>query len=526
MPPPRPRGRNLFAQAAPVKDERGTLTRAISNTPESARRFVGGIVDVVKHPIQTLETLGEVGTGAVQNALPKRLQAASAQGAREKAGAVGGYFKERYGGLENIRETFATDPVGFAADAATLFTGGGALAAKAGTTLNAASKGAAATKAANIANKTGTVLSSVGRAVDPITAIGKVGAPVANFAGRRVADVVGGLGTHTGGESVRQAFVTGKEGGEAASAFRENMRGNVPPSEVVGQARQAVATLREQRGAAYRAGMANVAKDQGVLDMQPVIDELNKQSAKGQFKGQTLDPSAAEVKQQVTEAVVEWWRQNPAEFHTPEGLDALKQKIGDIRETTEYGSRARTVVDSVYHSVKDTITKQAPEYAKVMKDYESASEALREVEKALSLGDKGRITADTALRKLQSILRNNANTNYGARVQSAKKLEDAGASTLRPALAGQALNTWTPRGFGGMVAGGTGVAGAMTMNPSFIPLLAAQSPRLVGEFSHAAGRATNALGRSAGAARPAGLTAYEADQLKRGVAFPRNALAR
>src|SRR5689334_23169207 len=126
-------GRNLLAkEVAPavVKDERGALTRAISNAPESAANFVGGIVDAVRHPVRTASTIADIGTGAVQNALPEAMQAGSAAGQRAMAGAVGGYFKQRYGGLENLKETFATDPVGLAADAATVLSGGGGIAAK------------------------------------------------------------------------------------------------------------------------------------------------------------------------------------------------------------------------------------------------------------------------------------------------------------------------------------------------------------------------------------------------------------
>jgi hypothetical protein len=60
-----------------------------------------------------------------------------------------------------------------------------------------------------------------------------------------------------------------------------------------------------------------------------------------------------------------------------------------------------------------------------------------------------------------------------------------------PALAGQALNTWTPRGVGNVVAGGTGISavGGLLSYPQAIALLTAQSPRLVGETAHLMGRA-------------------------------------
>jgi hypothetical protein len=146
------------------------------------------------------------------------------------------------------------------------------------------------------------------------------------------------------------------------------------------------------------------------------------------------------------------------------------------------------VGNDVYNSVKSEITKQAPEYAKTMKDYIAASDQIKEIERALSLGQKSSV--DTAMRKLQSLMRNNVNTNYGNRQALARQLEQMGGKDLMPALAGQALNSPTPRGLQALGATGTGVAAFF--NPSVLPLLAAQSPRLSGEAALAAGRVAGA----------------------------------
>jgi hypothetical protein len=55
---------------------------------------------------------------------------------------------------------------------------------------------------------------------------------------------------------------------------------------------------------------------------------------------------------------------DPAEFHTPEGIDPLKQKIGDIRDATQYGTPERVAANGIYNAVRQTIVDQAPEYAK------------------------------------------------------------------------------------------------------------------------------------------------------------------
>jgi hypothetical protein len=161
-------------------------------------------------------------------------------------------------------------------------------------------------------------------------------------------------------------------------------------------------------------------------------------------------------------------------------LDALKRQIGGIQESIPFEEKtARKVAGEVYNSIKSEISKQAPDYADTMKGYSQASEQIAEIEKALSLGNKA--SADTAMRKLQSLTRNNVNTNYGNRLDMAKALEQQGGQEIMPALAGQSLSSIAPRGLGGAVAGATGVGAAATLNPALLAALAMQSPRLMGE---------------------------------------------
>jgi hypothetical protein len=102
-----------------------------------------------------------------------------------------------------------------------------------------------------------------------------------------------------------------------------------------------------------------------------------------------------------------------------------------------------------------------------MKAYQEASELTKEIERALSLGN--RASADTSMRKLQSLMRNNVNTNYGNRLDLAGKLEAAGGQEIMPAIAGQSLNSFTPRGLQGMAA--TGLGGFGLANPATLAAL-------------------------------------------------------
>ena len=464
------------------------MSSAVSNFPQSAKQFGTDIWEAVTNPIQTAENALDLGIGVVQLAIPGE------QGNEEKARAVGEFFANRYGGLENVKTTIATDPVGFIADVSMVLTGGGMAAARAPGTLG----------------KIGSVAVKAGGIIDPLNVAAKAGSALGRGV---VAPVVGNLGTGTGAESITQSYRAGRSGGEQAKAFRDNISGNVAPEQVVSDAKAALKNMRIARQTEYVNGMDGVRRDATVLQFDPITKAVAEAQGLSEFKGQVLDKSAANVMQEITEEVANWGALDPSEYHTPIGLDALKQRLGDIRENTQPGTRSRVAADRVYNAIKNSIVEQAPEYASAMKRYETASSVLREAEKALSLGEKASI--DTTLRKLQSVMRSNVNTNFGQRVKTTEKLEDAGGETIMPALAGQAMASATPRGLQGLTASGALAAGAYFSNPMFAAGLPLQSPRLVGEAAYAAGvgarnaaKAIDAIGPTR--ARAAALTAAQA----------------
>ena len=326
------------------------------------------------------------------------------------------------------------------------------------------------------------------------------GVRVAESAGHGVArlpSVVLGSTTGTGEESVRAAYQAGKSGDKA---FLSHMRGQAEFDDVVKEAKVGLSKMRETRANAYRSGMVDISKDKTVLDMQPILQDVLSVQKMGYYKGQPIQKNASGTVDEINEVVNRWAGLDPKEYHTPEGMDALKRAIGDIRDGTQFGTPARKAADQAYQSVKRQIDSQAPTYSKVMKDYSQASETLDEITRTLSLGDKA--AKDTAVRKLQSLLRNNAQTNYGNRLDMMRELEDQGGVSLMPSLAGQSMNTWTPRGMTGAItkAGIPFAGGGLAMsNPAMLPLLAigaaGSSPRLIGETSYALGSGVGGLNR-------------------------------
>lgn len=312
---------------------------------------------------------------------------------------------------------------------------------------------------------------------------GALGSGLKNAAGAVTRNAIGGL-TGAGGESVRTAFDAGKSG---AQAFVDNMRGKVDSSAVVDQARQGVQTIRKGMYDAYAKAKGGWGADVTPLDFKPITQAYDDAAAKFSFKG-VPQPGVEGVKQKVEAVLSDWVERAKVDpdFMTVSGLDALKRHLATITPDDVTNRAGRSFVSEVVDSVKQSIIKQRPEYAKAMKDYWRSSSQIDEIERGLSLGQKASV--DTSLRKLQSLMRNNVNTNYGNRLNLAKQIEEQGGADLLPAVAGQALSSATPRGLQGLGATATGVYGLT--NPLALAALPFQSPRLMGELLYGAGKAT------------------------------------
>ena len=463
------------AQPKPERSWGDVAGSAVQNLIPSTGRVIGGVAEAVMSPVKTAKSLVDLGAGAIQNALPESLVNAigADKPSQEMASNVGQFYKQRYGSMPGFKEALATDPAGVAADAASVLTGGSLAAARV-PGMSRLAEG----------------LKRSASAVDPLANVARGAGAITRGAGSTAAALLGNT-TGAGSEAIKQAYSAGRVGGSKADEFSSNMRGNVPMTDVLDAAKADLSVMQKMKSAEYNSNMASVRGSKEVIDFSGINKSLADAKAKVMYGSQIKNPQAAEALSSIQKEVGDWNKLDPAQYHTPEGMDALKQKIGGIVESIPFEAKtARMVGGDVYNSIKSEITKQAPEYAKTMKDYVAASDQIKEIERALSLGQKSSV--DTAMRKLQSLMRNNVNTNYGNRQALARQLEQMGGKDLMPALAGQALNSPTPRGLQSL--GTTGAIGATAAlgNPSALGLIPLQSPRLVGESALAAGKVARA----------------------------------
>ncbi len=438
------------------------LTTALTNIPSSAVQLVADITMPIRHPIETATSLISLGKGIYQLTTPGE------QADEQTAKAVGEFFADRYGSLDGFKNAFATDPLGVASDISVVLTGGAALAAK----------------VPGIAGKTTTIASKVGEAIDPIKATGKLTKFTGDVMGKGVTAGLG-VATGSGSDALKIAFESGQAGGDAQAAFLANIRGQASGEEVLTQAFDALKEQSKQKTKDYKTGMEVVKGAEKKVDFkgieevyQSVKDEFTIKTEKGNVLkgGATLQSKFDEIEKLITQ-----WKNNP-ELHLAENVDALKQAVDSLYVVGKDG----IPVTRVRNAIHEEIVRQVPEYADTMRAYEQAVKLEKEIMKELSLNKTA--AAGTTLRKLQSVMRNNVNTNYGNRMEMLRNLDP----DLLPALSGQALTSLTPRGLQGMTftgqmgAGAFGYADPITLAAT----LPAQSPRLMGELYEKLGRAS------------------------------------
>jgi hypothetical protein len=452
--------------------------KTLANAPESAYNFGKAMVQPFIHPIDTFNSLSNLAGGAMNKlgadelnsfladkGLAVRRNPADVQREEAMADAVGGFYKNRYGSWDGFKRGLEQDPFGIAGDAATVLTGGGAAVSKIGPLA-----------------KVGSAMSVAGAELNPITQAGRVG----KVAGKTAKNVLG-MTTGTSADAISEAYRAGIQGGKQGQGFRDNMRGIEDPELVIDEAMTGMRNIKDAQGRQYKADMKVIKADQEPIDFRPIARKFNSLQKEAYHEGMQKASDQTIAKLADIKKVLREW-QDKESLHNAAGLDALKQRIGEMMPSALDAGHAGRVVTEIYNEIRSQIIQQVPEYGAAMANYEKSAATLTELEKSLSLGK--RASADTTLRKLQSVMRNNANTNYGSRGKSAQKLEDAGAVTMKAKLSGQSLNTWMPRGLRGPISAGILTGGLFPgVGWAAAPALLAGSPRLVGEATHLAGRA-------------------------------------
>ena len=522
--PPQPAGKNPWDKPAPAAQPApqqpaapqtmsagDVLGGAAQNLLPSLGKFAEGAREAITHPGKTVNALADVVQGAAEklNFPPKP------GGPDPKIEApfnnLVKFFGDRYGGVENLKKTVATDPVGFLSDLATVFAGGGAALKVGGEVAEAANLG----KTAEVLGTAAEGAKTAASFVDPVSLAGKTVGTVAK-APAKIAQEISGVLSGSGSAAIRKAFDTGKDLGDVGgrAEFIGQLRKITPERNILYDAVEGLHNMMDKKSEQYQKRLAQISKTQKkALDISPVAKETESQlkssgveynlNKNGEFtdldfsRSTLRGASETDVNQvkKFVDVVNEWGKK--AEDRTPLGVDKLKRILDNFFFEDHKNAR---IVQAVKSSAREVLNQGVPGYKQMTSDYAKATNEIDQIKKSLSLTEQGGQVknVDAALRKLNSILKE----NQEFRGQMAQKLQEAGGHDIEASVAGQSLSQLAPRGgIGRLALAGEGMVGIR--HPGLLPLMAVSSPRVLGETAYLLGNVSGVGKKVAEVVQPA-----------------------
>lgn len=460
-----PINQNVSEQIELEKPE-PTLTNApLTTIAKSGGNFLKDMITPFTQPIQTAKDIGALASSVVSTIRPGE------QGNEQLARQVGQYFSDRYGGVENVKNSFLTDPVGVVGDLTAVLsiplTGGGAL----------------ATRILGTGSKVTQAIKKVGQytsAADPANIAFKGAEKV----GSKVITPVIGLASGTGKNVLNLAYEAGKTTDKSKkNAFIKNLTAQEDVTKVAQDVVDAVEGFKDNKQSSFNKGIQKLDLENKPVDLSSLGDEIIKIEDNFITLGRnTLGPEDTNllktIKKEINSYIRDPMQQNAL------GADALKRKIDNLYPNSlTKGRKADVIVTKARNSVRKLINESVPEYAKVMKKYEEATELQNQIVRELSTGNPNK---STILRKLKSVFSDAGESRFASRGELLTEVEKI-KPNISMRMAGQSLNPYTPKGLSAITSGGIGTYGLATMNPKVLPFLAASSPRIAGNIAYGAG---------------------------------------
>jgi hypothetical protein len=279
---------------------------------------------------------------------------------------------------------------------------------------------------------------------------------------------------------------------KASTEFDKALRGDLSGEEIVQNARGALSKVKSDREAPYLADFKKLKNSGQQIDLARMKARVKKAFE----KYIRTDPKTGDLDwtrttlgsdESVNKAMKIWqkvqdWGSKPGD-NTPVGLDELKRNIDALYSETEKQHVVSGLISATRNAVKDGIVSTVPQYAKMTKNYEDATNLIKDIQSNLMMrkeGISGRITADQTLRRLMSTMRD----NFELRRDLLRVLGKQGSADLEGQVAGHVMSSVIPRGLAGTTPGMASEAylAWRLLSPEYYPLVAASSPRVAGEF--------------------------------------------
>lgn len=263
-------GQQLGFQVPTPKLSQGYLAGVARNAPKSLGNFVGdtvkGVANIINPNMEknTVANLVKLTTGIVGALMPGE------QKNEEYAKQLANYYVDRYGGFDNIVNTFYNDPVGLIDDAAMVLSAGGTAATKAGKL----------SKFGKLA-EVGQDISRLGNTLDPIQAIGRGVGKGMDLASEAGSGIFKSAGNQLTGLSDELSMRSLRPSPSQQRKFQDLTGKSIPEyRRSINQFGGAEDTLSQQSGRIKKASGAynNLVRTGEIVDPTPYINELRQKA--------------------------------------------------------------------------------------------------------------------------------------------------------------------------------------------------------------------------------------------------------
>ena len=434
------------------------------------------IGQAVLSPKETLSGLGGTLGGLLYQGLPEGVGNPETRAKQEAMySQAKDYLGERFGGQENLLRTLQNDPVGLAADLSAVLTGGGAALLKGQSAIG---------RTGGLVGNVGKYAKTAGEYTNPITGLQYV-------AKESLPTAMAGA-TRTSPESFITGYEAGKEGGNALKSFRGGMTGKIPESDILFNVKKGIKIMGSDASNVYdtlKTGWVNTGQKLNYDNILNGLDEVKTQfKVGGQANAPTKLIKEEQAKLAELDSIIKEFK-NP-KYHTADGFDSMKQKIGKKMPSAEFSKDVRGAYTKVLDDVRNELS-TVKGYDAAMTDYSKTMSAINDIKQSLTSGQN----VEGGVRKVLSLVKDAPTQEY--KLSIANTLKNSTGIDIMPAVAGASLKNLTSPYFKQTMLGGGGAAGvASYVNPAFaVPALTAlltagtiTSPRLLGELSQLSGQ--------------------------------------
>lgn len=264
-------------------------------------------------------------------------------------------------------------------------------------------------------------------------------------------------------------------------------------SELVSQASDALNSYAKQKSDEYGQKLSALVADKPIsksIVTNTFVDAVDKFGGKIDEKGNLTFGDSALTSADKTNITNAWNDIKGWQDVTPQGMDTLRQNIGNnMTDFKASGNpRANVVLGQVKTALTNAMKDSIPGYSDMLTNYGDKADAAKEFAKQFSLS--GTAQDSTKLNKVLGIFKKDP----AAMANLEKVMGKDGASKFQNEVSGAILSNWVNPSKVGNTAEALGVGGLVVAhNPvGAATIAAASSPRIVGKTATTFGKAINA----------------------------------